>query len=276
MAARTIKEGRPSPGRGGFLEPTVPKVVFLAEWAVFILISALRGELSSPHLILVAAYPLLFFYLVACLLARAARRSWVPTSTRALLWLSLGLLALDQLVKFLVTTSIAYGEAVALVPGWLHLAHARNTLGAWILTLFTDTPVPSFLAVAKVLLPAFAAVAVLGYRYYSHAYRRSPWAAVAFAGIFAALASWSCDMVLRGFIVDYLALPDLVVADLKDIYVTVGVAALLVEYLETSNAPFAWRGWREELTEAQRIVGGLIAFARRDLRALFSLRNRDA
>jgi hypothetical protein len=47
MAARTTKEGRPSPGRGGFLKPTVSKLVFLAEWTIFILISVLREELEE-------------------------------------------------------------------------------------------------------------------------------------------------------------------------------------------------------------------------------------
>ena len=51
-----------------FVKPTQIKLLFLVEWLLFIIISLMRGHLVDSQQILVAVYPLLIFYFIACVL----------------------------------------------------------------------------------------------------------------------------------------------------------------------------------------------------------------
>jgi hypothetical protein len=91
-----------------FFKPTRIKLVFLVEWLLFILITIAKGELETNHQILVAGYPLVFFYLVACALAALSQHVRQLTQAWRLLVFALGLTTLDQVVKMIVAASVPY------------------------------------------------------------------------------------------------------------------------------------------------------------------------
>lgn len=252
----------------GFLRPTALKMVFLAEWALFILVEMLRGRLESGQQILVASYPLAFFYLLACLLSFLSRRVRQIAKGWRLLVLCASLTAVDQLAKAIVAILVPFQASVPIIPDWLHLAHERNTQGSWLVRSF-DLPGIStaFLAVVVVL---GLVVSFLGHRYYVSTRRKSVWADAAFVGLCAGLAGWACDMGLRGYIVDYFQLPGVVTADGKDVLLTTGVAALLAEMLENPTISFRWEGWRGEGRSLVRLVKDVVRFYAQELRCLQS------
>jgi lipoprotein signal peptidase len=234
------------PAIAAFLKPTKHKLVFLVEWALFILFEAVKGELETPQQVLVAVYPLLFFYLVACALAAISQGVQPIARSGKLLSITGGLVVLDQVIKVIVSAVIPYQASIPIVEGWLHLAHERNLSGSWIVSEF-NLQGGSFLSLALWGLTVIILIfSVLWHRYYVTTHRRSLWADSAFLGLFAGLSSWMCDMFFRGYILDYIGLPGLVSADLKDIYITVGLAAFFVELLENPRLSWCWAGWREE------------------------------
>lgn len=212
------------------LRPTKVKLVFLVEWTLFILFELVRGRLGDLHTLLVAVYPLGFFYVLACLMASWSRRSpgashWLlPAGTALLLAFS------EQAVKLVVTDRLPQGAAVPVVPGWLSLAHAVNYQGSWLLSVVDIGA--GMLVVLWLISLAVLLGSLLGYRRYMLDYRRSPWADLAFIGLFAGCTGWVLDMVVRGHIVDFISLPGVVAADLKDIYLALGVAAFFAEALD--------------------------------------------
>jgi len=212
-----------------FLRPTAIKLIFLVEWTLFLAIQALRGELASAHQILVASYPLLFFYLVGCVLAALSHRTPRLASGAKLWGLAALLTATDQAVKAAVVAWIPYRQSAPIIQGWLHLAHARNAQGSWVLSAANVRAGPALLMaiVAIILL-----VSIPSHRNYLRRYRQSVWADTAFLGVTAGCASWICDMAYRRHIVDYIALPGVVTADLKDILLAIGVAALFTETVD--------------------------------------------
>lgn len=56
-----------------FFRPARLKMLFLAEWGVFILIELSRAKLRTPHQLMVAGHPLIVFYLLGCAIATLAR-----------------------------------------------------------------------------------------------------------------------------------------------------------------------------------------------------------
>jgi lipoprotein signal peptidase len=225
-----------------FLEPTGIKLVFLVEWAWFVVFSATKGRLGTSHLIGVAAWPLVFFYLVGCTLVAWSRHARQIAEGWWLLAVGVALVGLDQAIKTLVTVFVPYRTSVPIIHHWLHLSHVHNTHGSWLASEFNLRSVHNLSAAQWGLAVAIPLLSMLGHRYYVTAHRRSLWIDVACLGVFSASASWICDMALRGLIVDFVGLPGLVTADLKDIYGTIGVAALFAETLDYPQLWWRWRG----------------------------------
>ena len=226
-------------GRGGglarigrmavFLRPTWVKLIFLVEWALFILIELLRGELDTGHQILVAGYPLVFFYLVACGLTCWGHQDRQSISGWKLLAWAAGLAAFDQLMKAMVIRLIPYQQSVPVIPGWLHLAHVYNLHGSWIFSTFNLGQITTAAVMVVALIGLLATWT--GYKYYLSSHQRSVWTTAAGLGLFSGLISWMIDMGIRGHILDFIHLPGVVTADLKDILIGVGAAALFAELL---------------------------------------------
>ena len=251
----------------GFLKPTAFKGVFVAEWALFIVFELLRGKLESSWEILVASYPLVFFYLVACALTAVSQRSRQLAQGWRLLALIAGLIAVDQVVKTTIVACVPHQTSIPIIAGWLHLAHEYNSQGSWLIATFSARPLGA--ATLAVVVGLVLLSAGFFYRYYVRVMRQSVWADGAFAALFAALASWLCDMAFRGYVVDFINLPGVVTADFKDILLTIGAAAFVVEALDNPYVSWRWRGWRQEATAFRQLAARVIGFSVQELRAVW-------
>lgn len=255
MAARVLQ----------FLRPTGIKLIFVVEWLLFLLITGWQGGLQTWQQVGVAAYPLLFFYLIGATLNALSGKIKQVAHGWWLLALALGLMLLDQIIKLLVATFIPFRTAVPLINGWLNLAHNCNFQGSWLLSQF-DSPVENLIPLG---LMAFLLLLLswFGYRYYVTHHRASLWADVSFLGLFTGLASWLVEMPLRGHIVDFICLPNVVTADLKDIYLTIGIAAIFVETLDNPGLSRIWQGWTQEKENFRQLWRSFITFTCQELAA---------
>jgi lipoprotein signal peptidase len=248
------------------LRPTATRLVFLVEWLLFILLALLRGKLESGKQILVASYPLAFFYSVACALALLSEHSQQLSRGWRLLVLALGLTAADQLAKAVVVASIPYQASVPVIGGWLHLAHVRNVHGSWVLSTLNTQGLGT--ALLMIVVPAALLFSVLCHRYYTYTQRRSVWADMAFVGLFAGCMSWVCDIYVRGHVVDFVVLPGVLAADLKDLFVTIGAAAFCAEALDNPSVLLRPRGWGRDGKELFQLVARVAGFSMQELRGL--------
>ena len=244
-----------------FLKPTKSKLIFLIQWAFFIPIELVRGNLETRHHLLVAAYPLIFFYLVACALVALAQRVQQIGQGWRLFLFAFGLIVFDQLLKTLVAAFVPYQASFPIIKQWLHVAHMRNYEGSWFTSAFEVTHVGLFYGIQWGLALLVLLFAALIHRYYITTHRRSLWADVAFLGNFAACASWLLDMTFRGYVLDYINLPGLVTADFKDILITLGAAAFFVESVDNPAISWKWRGWRKEMEALIQLLKDLYLFS---------------
>jgi len=250
------------------LRPTATRLVFLVEWLLFLLLALWQGKLESGKQILVASYPLAFFYFVACAFALLSEQSQQLIRGWRLFALAVGLTAADQLAKALIVASIPYQASVPVIDGWLHLAHARNVHGSWLLSTLGARELGTVLLMIAV--PAVMLFSVFGYRYYTCTQRKSVWADVAFVGLFGGGMSWVCDMHFRGYVVDFIVLPGVLAADLKDLFVAIGAAAFCAEALDNPNVSLRPRGWRQEGKELFQLVARVTSFSIQELRDLWT------
>lgn len=242
-----------------FLRPTLKKLIFLAEWTLFLLIALLRGDLEIGRQLLVASYPLVFFYVVACILCLLSRRTVQLATGWRLTGLALILAGVDQLSKAWVVARILDQTSVPIVEAWLHLGHVTNPHGSWVLSTLGAHPALTWLLLIAVPIVLLGEIA--SHRYYVTSQRSSLWADLAFLGLFAGCTGWLCDMVLRGHIVDTIVLPGVVAADLKDLLVTFGAAALVVEAVGNPGVSLRPRGWRTDGLDLLGLAGRVARFS---------------
>ncbi len=251
-----------------FLVPTRQKLIFLAEWVLFVFIMTLQGKLITIQMVLIACYPLLLFYLIACIFTALKQKFHVSASLWKLLTLIVCLVVIDQGIKVLIENLVPFQSYLTIFTDWFHLAHERNEQGAWIISLFSMKSIPIISVLLKLLMVVFLLLAIPAYQLYVAAQRRSLWADIAFIGMVAGLSSWIYDISLRGYILDYIQLPGLVTADLKDIYAYIGAAAFFVEAIDNHMISLKWDGWHEEKDRLYKLAKGLMAYSLQDIRKI--------
>jgi len=203
---------------------------------------------------------------MGCVLSALQLRTRETMPFPRVLFLAIFFIALDQTMKFLVEKTIPLQASIPIIHGWLHLSHERNLHGSWVLAQFgAHIPVPLIILV-QVLIPLLLLLMILIYRHYIVNKRYSLWAVAAFLGIFCGLGSWALDIFSRGFILDTLLLPSIVAADLKDIYLAIGIAAMFAEMIDNPSISFRWDGWHEETRGIARWIKSLLRFSIQDFR----------
>lgn len=128
-----------------------------------------------------------------------------------------GVVACDQLLKFLVERSIPLGADVVLIPGAVTLTHVRNPGVAF--SLLREVPL---------LVPAAIAVFLLVMLFSTPArWTRRPYARLALALLAGGAVGNLIDRVRVGAVIDYVDLHVWPVFNLADAAVTAGTLLLL-------------------------------------------------
>ena len=68
--------------------------------------------------------------------------------------------------------------------------------------------------------------------------------------------------------ISHIQLPGLVTADLKDVWVTIGVAALCAEALDNPKLSWRWGSWRNERDDLIQLLRDLYGFSIQELRRI--------
>lgn len=76
-------------------------------------------------------------------------------------------------------------------------------------------------------------------------------------------------MLFRGYIVDYIGLPGLITADLKEIFIAIGIAPVLPETQDNPILSWRWVGWQNERDDLIRLVKSFWNFSIQELHNVF-------
>lgn len=250
------------------LKPSSGKMIFLAEWSIFIFILIFQGKIQTFQKLGVALYPLLYFYLVASLLFYLRDKIKQPLSTKNLLLIVVGLFLFDQLIKLVMVSLIPTNSSIPVISGWFEFAHRQNPHGAWIFTNFSDNSISWIVPILKIFFIFLTILVVPIYRYSVSRLGSKYWIQIGFVCIFSAFLSWMVDMFLRGYIVDFIGLPGLVTADLKDIYAYIGAASIIVEAVEEPQN-LKWKGLKTEIQEIRQLFSAATQFILQDLNLIY-------
>lgn len=141
------------------------------------------------------------------------------------IFLSIVLVALDQLTKYLVNAKIPVGESIEVIPQFFHLAHVRNEGAAmgilqgqrWIFMIFT-----SIVIVAAIIVMLSGKI-------------KNHWGIVAVSLVLSGGIGNMIDRLFLGEVIDFFSFVfwgyEFYVFNVADIFVCCGVAILAVYIL---------------------------------------------
>ena len=246
-----------------FFRITRVKLALLLPGAGFLLLELILEpaalKLALPGLII---WGLLYYVAASVAVTLRSRRAHLPRF-RLLLGYAVLLATLDQLLKFIVLHRLPLEQEQTLIPAALTLTHTHNLQGSWVAAQFgLDFIGDTFLITLSLF---FTLLAISLYRYYVDR-RGQPnlWTATAMVGFVAGFSSAFVELALRGYTVDYLGFAGLVVADLKDFYLDIAIAAFFAEFVENYDA-----ARRMSSKETFLHVTGALALSAQEIEALF-------
>lgn len=153
--------------------------------------------------------------------AALSRRQAYGRAAAVLLWV----LALDQLSKHTIGTSIQPGQDKALIPGVLHLVRVRNTGVAF-----------GFLGGGGALVYILEAVALVALIVYLSLRPGRPWLWLPTGMLLGGAIGNLIDRVALGSVIDFIKLPHWPAFNLADMAITFGVI-ILVLVVEAGRSP---------------------------------------
>lgn len=122
----------------------------------------------------------------------------MPAWRRPELWVTLMLVGLDQLTKWLVVQRIPLHDTVPVIPGLLNLTYVRNTGAAFGMFNASD------FAYKPLVVAGLALLALLGILWYAQKFAGDAWPTrYGFVLIVAGAVGNLIDRVMLGFVVDF-------------------------------------------------------------------------
>lgn len=250
-----------------FLKPDIIKLFFLVEWILLVLYSLVWDDLSLKIAVTGSFLPLAFFYLLASMLSAISQDRQRLANGANLHLLALALAFIDQLGKVIVSLSKPYQDSHSILPGVFNIANERNLYGSWLLEKL-DFHLNASIILVFFVLP-FLLVTLLVHSYYTNRHHQSVWVDAAYLGLFSGLLSAAVDMLLRGYTLDYLQIPGIVTADLKDVLITIAIASIFAEgYTNPDTSLLRWYGWHKEIIASRQLVEDVFDYTRQEIARL--------
>lgn len=198
-------------------------------WLVYYIFEMLNGRMATWYLkVMNLIFPMIFFTLWSLLSYIASLRCKHEMSRAKIFNVIFIFVIIDQGIKDIIRNYFPLEHHIQLLSNWLYLYPIVNTKGSWAASRFgLDMGIKVYIIFNIIFFP----VTIYVYKYYSRSYRKSFFLNSSFILIFAGIVCSLIDKVFWGGSLDYILIKDIFVADLKDIYITLGAGSLIIEML---------------------------------------------
>ncbi len=202
--------------------------MFLVPWPLVCLIFLLTGNLSAGVTLLwIVLVPELFCLLGWFLLSSLHTK--ISSSPIVIIAIS-GFLALsDQIIKILFNTFFGWEKSVPIIRNAFSFKITPNYHGSYIASLL-DVEVPA--VIYLIFYPIAGFIVFLIFQHYSRKNGNTGWLNLARVFFLAAIAAAACDRIFWGYTLDYAAVKNMFVFDIKDLFANLSVLTLLAEMVK--------------------------------------------
>lgn len=188
-------------------------------WLVYFLFEILTGRVTDLYTLLLNLSLIIVFAFTGWIIYSVGKKNEQGFSNKTLWILFIILMLLDQGIKLIIKFNF-FDTYFELIPEFLSFNPIINTQGSWLNARFNfNVGFPTLILINCISLLLFIEI----YRYFAHKGVKNFWADMCFIFIFSGALCSFIDKVFYGGSLDFIGISDLFIADLKDIYINLGL-----------------------------------------------------
>lgn len=188
-------------------------------WLIYFLFEVVTGRVTDLYTLTLNLSLLIVFAFVGWIIYITSNKNSKGFSNKALLITFLILMLIDQGGKFIIKKNF-FDNYFEIIPNFLSFNPIINTHGSWLNARFNfNISFTSLIIVNGISLLFFYEI----YRYAKFKGNKNFWSDMCFIFIFAGALCSFIDKVFYGGSLDFIGISDLFIADIKDIYINLGL-----------------------------------------------------
>jgi signal peptidase II len=207
--------------------------VFSAMWIAYYALELFSGRIKGSYSIIVTfIVPVMFLASMALIFYGMSQKKLYGLKKKTVVFSIVILIALEQLLKHLIRNHFDMSAEIEIIKDWLYIIPSLNTLGSWGAARFgLEFGMKTFIIMNIIAVPLFIQL----YRFYIVEKEKSFWVDLCFVLGFSGVVCSLIDKVFFGGSLDFIAIDNLFIADIKDFYITLSIGCLLVEMFVNSD-----------------------------------------
>ena len=193
-------------------------------WLLYFLFEIITGRVNDLYTLILNLSLTIIFAFVGWVIYKFSELNPLGFKTKTLFIIFTILMLIDQGIKFIIG-KFFFNNYFEIIPDFLSFHPIINTHGSWLNARFNAGVNFTFLIVIN-LISLLLILEV--YRYYSSKGNKSFWSDMCLLFIFAGALCSLIDKVFYGGSLDFIGISDLFIADIKDIYINIGLLFFLM------------------------------------------------
>lgn len=193
-------------------------------WIAYFIFELISGRITNSEIFIGNVFLTLLFALVGIFIYNFTKKHEYGLNTKTLYLLFFILLILDQGVKLIIKLFF-FNDYYGFFDEFLSFNPIINTKGSWLNARFgVGISFPTLIVLNLIALFLFLEV----YRYYRSKDNRDIYSDLSIVFVFTGALCSLIDKVFYGGSLDFIGVGDLFIADLKDIYINLGIFFLIL------------------------------------------------
>lgn len=188
-------------------------------WIIYFLFEVVTGRVTDLYTLLLNLSLIIVFAIVGFIIHTLGERYSKGFSGKKVFFIFSVLMLIDQGFKIVIKLFF-FNEYFEIIPKFLSFNPIINTEGSWLNARFGfGVSFPLLILINILALILFLEL----YRYYIHKGNKDFWGDLCFTFISAGALCSLIDKVFYGGSLDFIGISDLFIADIKDIYINIGI-----------------------------------------------------
>lgn len=205
-------------------------------WIMYTLFELFSGRINDTNTLILNIAIIIIFSFCGLIIYNIGIRFEQGLPYKSILWIFIFFMLIDQGIKIIIKL-LFFKDYFEIIPNLLCFSPIINTNGSWLNARF-GTSVSFSLLILLNLIAVFLFIEI--YRYYLYNKHKSFWADMCFVFIFAGALCSLIDKIFYGGSLDFIGISNLFIADIKDIYINLGILFFIVTifdsgYLKSDN-----------------------------------------
>lgn len=193
-------------------------------WIIYFIFELITGRITTISSFTFNCILILLFSLTGYFIYLLSKK-YVDGLSKKIIFLTFIIsLFIDQGIKILIKT-FYFNRNIVLIPDMISFSPIINTQGSWLNARFNTSISFSFLIVVNILALIFIYEI---FKYFTSKGSKSFWSDLSFIFLFTGALCSLIDKLFYGGSLDFIGICDLFIADIKDIYINLGLYSFIL------------------------------------------------